>query len=270
MRLHKLTLCATAFALAGCGDGSGPTISPAAKAAIARFDYLADSLTNAGNPDDAQIFTGAAEAVRVTGDVGTIPVSIDGSIHNFSALTLQLTLPGGTFCDDLGCEETPTVQEQFLLAWQEDPIGRVLFIAKDGFGPKSLAFDTASTDTLTAPPPGVALVGDEAGDGWFSIAGTASNQGINVTGACAKPRQETPGVRYSCHRATYRWSADFTAGESAGDAIGTEHHIVIPSTVVAGAILSITGFTDELGARIGDAPIRSRLALKRDRARARR
>lgn len=165
MRLHKLTLCATALALAACGEGSGPTISAAAKLAIARFDYLAD---------------------------------------------------------------------------------------------------------LTAPPPGVALVGDAAGDGWFSIAGTASNQGINVTGVCARPRQETPGVRYSCHRATYRWSADFTAGESAGDAIGTEHHVVIPSTVVAGAILSITGFTDDLGARIGDAPIRSRLALKRDRARARR
>lgn len=270
MRLNTLTLCATALALSGCGDASGPTISPAAKSAIARFEYLADSATNAGNPDEGQLYTGAAEAIRVTGDVGTIPVSIDGSISEFSALTLQLTLPGATVCDEFSCADSPPVQEQFLIAWQEEPMGRLLFIAKDGFGTKSVAFDTTTVDTLTAPPPGIALVGDEGGDGWFSIAGTASNQGITVFGACAKPRQETPGVRYSCHRATYRWSADFTAGESAGDAIGTEHHVVIPSTVVAGAMLALTGFTDELAMRIGDAPIRSRLVLKRDRARARR
>jgi hypothetical protein len=266
MRLRNLTLCVAALALAGCGDSSGPTVSPAAKSAIARFEFLADSLTNAGNPDDAQIFTGAAEAVRVTGDVGTIPVSIDGTASDFSALTLHLQLPGGTVCDDVSCETTPPVQEQFLIAWQEDPVGRILFIAKDGFGTRSVAYDTTATDTLTAPPPGVALVGDEAGDGWYSIAGSATNQGLTVSGACAKPKEETPGIRYDCRHATYRWSADFTAAETAGDAIGTEHHVVIPSSVVAGAAIAITGFTDELAASIGRAPIRSRLVLKRDRA----
>lgn len=270
MRTRNLTLCAAALALAGCGDSNGPTISPAAKSAIARFDFLADSLTNAGNTDDAQIFTGAAEAVRMTGDVGTIPVSIDGTASDFHALTLHLTIPGGTICDDVSCQSAPPVQEQFLLAWQEDPINRIMFIAKDGFGSKSLAYDTTATDTLTAPPPGIALVGDETGDGWYSIGGSASNQGLSVTDHCAKPRQETPGVSFDCRHATYRWSADFTAGETAGDAIGSEHHVVIPSSVVAGAVIQITGFSDTFAASVGRSPIRDRLVLKRERALARR
>jgi hypothetical protein len=270
MRIHRLILGAAAVALVACGkDSSGPTISPAAAKAIARFDYLADSATNAGNPDDAQLFTGAAEAVRVTGDVGTLPVSIDGTSSDFFALSLQLTMPASSACDEFGCYDTPASEEQFLVAWQEEPAGRVMFISKDGFGAKNVAFDTTSVDTLTAPPPGVALVADESGAGWFSTAGTASNQAVGTGGACARLREPTPGVAYSCSHATYRWSADFTAGEAAGAAIGTEHHIVIPATVVAGAKLAITGFTGEVAAKLGKAPIRSRLVLKRDRAIAR-
>ena len=270
MHFRSLIVCASAAALVACGDDSaGPTISPAAARAIARFDYLADSATNAGNPDEAQLYTGAAEAVRVTGDVATLPVSIDGTGTDFYALTLQLSLPPQSYCDEFGCEESPGVEEQLLLAWQEDPARRVMFIAKDGFGSKSLAFDTTAADTMTAPPPGIALVGEEGGDGWFSTAGTTSNQAVSTGGSCAKLRQETPGIRYSCEHATYRWSADFTAGEAAGDAVGTEHHIVVPSTVVAGAKLALIGFTDEFAARVGGAPIRSRLVLKRDRARNR-
>ena len=272
MHFRSVTTFAVAFAAVACGENSsGPTISPAAAKAIARFDFLADSAANAGNPDEAQIYTGAAEAVRVAGDVGTLPVSIDGTSTDFYALTLQLTLPAQSLCDETGCVESLAVEENLLLAWQEEPSGRILFIAKDGFGSRSLAFDTTALDTLTGPPPAIALVGDQAGEGWFSIGGTTSSQAVGTGGSCAKLREETPGIRYSCAHATYRWSADFTAGEADGDAIGTEHHVVIPSTVVAGAKLAIldVNFNDEYVARVGDSPIRDRLVLKRDRTRAR-
>jgi hypothetical protein len=269
MHLRSFIVSATALSLIACGkDSSGPTITPAAADAIARFDYLADSAAAAGATDEAEIYTGAAEAIRVAGDVGTIGIDIDGATTDFSALSLQLALPAQEFCDEFGCETVPAVDEHFLVAWQEMPLGRVLFVAKSGTGTRSLEFDTTAVDTMTAPPPGVALVGDENGESWFSIAGTTNNSAVSVGGECARPREQTPGISYNCAHATYRWSADFTAGEADGDAIGTEHHIVIPSTVVAGARLSVANMSGRVATKIGRAPVRSRLVLKRDRARA--
>lgn len=270
MRLPSLVLCVTVLALAACGgDTSGPSRNATATRAIARFDYLADSSAAVGDSAGARIFSAAAEAVRASGDVATLPISIDGASSDFNAIAFQLNLPATTTCGEFRCQPQGPFEEHLLVAWQEDPSARVIFIAKDGPGSRSVTIDTAALDTATAPPAGLALVGEESGAAWYSTGGTASDATVSTGDACPQPREATPGAAFTCSQVTFRWSADFTATDGGGDFGGTTHRVVIAATDVPGARVDVSSMTGTLSAMAGRAPVRSRLGLRVERARSR-
>lgn len=272
MQLRSLLLASATLALAACGgDTSGPTSSAAATRAIRRFQFLADSSAAVGDSSGAQLFSAAADAVRASGDVRVLPIGIDGTSSDFNAIAFQLTLPAATTCDDFGCRQEGPFEEHLLMAWQEDP-DRIVFIAKDGPGTRSVAIDTAAIDTATTPPTGLALVGTGSGDsgeGWYSTGGTSTDALLSTGNACPPPREATPGAGFTCAQATFRWSADFTAIDAAPDSPGATHRVVIAATEVPGARVDVTAMNGTVSAMLGRAPVRSRLALRVERARVR-
>ena len=272
MQLRSLLLAAAALAFTACGgETSGPTSSAAATRAIRRFGYLADSSAAVGDSSGAQLFSAAADAVRASGDVSALPISIDGASSAFSAFAFQLTLPAATSCDDFGCRQEGPFEEHLLMAWQEDP-DRIVFIAKDGPGSRSVAIDTAALDTATVPPAGLAHVGTgsgESSDGWYSTGGSSSDALVSTGDACPPPREATPGAGFTCAQATFRWSANFTAIEAATGSPGATHRVVIAATEVPGARVDVTAMNGTVSAMLGRAPVRSRLALRVERARGR-
>ena len=271
MRHKSVSFAAFALLLASCGkDSSGPSTSPEAARAIARFTFLADSVTAAGDPETGQVFTGAADAVRMSGDVSTISISVDGSAAEYNALTLSLHVPGMSDCDEYECYETEPLDENLLLAWREEVDPSVMFIATMGTGTHSVAIDTTTPveeEPISTPPMGLALFGSESGEGWFSTAGTATNAAVSTASACARPKTETPGVRFTCSRATYRWSANFTADEAEGDDIGAKHNVVIAASNVSGARVVLADMSGAAASKMGRSPIMTRLSHRRDRSR---
>lgn len=273
MRLRSLALSLVALAIAACrGDTSGPTSSSAATRAADRFRYLADSSAAVGDSSGAQLFAVAADAVRAGGDVTTLPIVIDGASSDFSAIAFQLNLPATTTCDELGCREEGPFQEHVLVAWQEAPSDRIVVIAKDGPGARPVALDTTVLDTtalytITTPPAGFALVGAEAGAGWYSTGGTASDALVSTGGACPPPREQTPGVAFTCTQAMFNWSADFTAAEALIDAPGATHRIVIAGANVPGARVEVSAMSGSVSAMLGRAPVRSRLLFRVEKGR---
>ena len=266
MRHKALSVASAALLLAGCGkDSNSPTTSPEAARAIARFTYLADSLTDAGDPESGQIFTGAADAVRMSGDISTVSISIDGSASEYNALTLSLHMPAMSECDEFECYETPAADENLLLAWREEVDPSVMFIATAGTGTHTVKLDTTSVEPPEEIATGIALYGSESGEAWVSSEGTATNAAVSTGSACARPKTETPGVRFTCTRSVYRWSANFTATESDGEVAGASHDVEIGATNVSGARVVMIDMGTNMARSLGRAPIRTRLVHKRDR-----
>lgn len=272
MRLKLLALPASLLFASACNDSSGPTTSPEATSAIQRFTQLADSATQAGDPQSAQIFLGAADAVRMAGDVNTMRITVDGVASDYNALTLSMRVPASEYCDEeFGCETTPEMEENMLLAWRESTNSSLLFLATNGFGNKSLAFDTAQfSDTATAPtdelPPGLGIFATESGEAWFSTGGSTTSSIAGTSGACGRPQTETPGMQFNCTKTSFSWSASFTANEAEGDAVGAAHTIVVPATVVPGIRIVLQDMSGNAKKALGRSPIRTRLVAKRDKA----
>jgi hypothetical protein len=111
----------------------------------------------------------------------------------------------------------------------------------------------------------VGIFATEAGETWFSTAGSTTSAMAGSNGACARPRTETPGVRFNCTRTTFTWGANFTANEAQGDALGTSHTIVVPATAVPGVRIVLQDMSGNMKKSIGRSPIMTRLVAKRDR-----
>jgi hypothetical protein len=194
--MKRFLLCAAAlFGASACSsDTTAPQVYSPSDAAHAAdtFAHLADSVSRSGGDADvSSAYAAIAGAVRASGRVAPITLTIDGAPASCIGTVVVTEMSQGVYCVRAPC---PPISQTFrnLIAWDKDNPKRVVQLTSTSdveeisviVNPNLLASYAAMASLIYL---------DGAGGTYFGTSGTQSFTEFNTKALCPAPQAPTGG-----------------------------------------------------------------------------
>ncbi|HET7458061.1 MAG TPA: hypothetical protein VFJ74_10425 [Gemmatimonadaceae bacterium] len=282
VRPAAVALLALVPALACSDSSTGPNGAKVATQAADNFDHVADSLTNAGNPDDASVYQSLADLIRAVGRADQVVVKVDGRSVTHTTLAFETLVPASACAnstDPVLCREFNPAFTQVVLGWTGTNL-KESFVAYSeqtgsasvsdaGSGPYPPAYVYYSIRDVYGPD--TDLFGATSST-WYSAEGTVTMQPGARSGNCTVPAGSEPGITFTCFKASFSPAFDVTALDYASTTTPTSKHITMASQRVDGLSADVTQVYDDGSSTLGvarpsvvrrDAALTTRALLRR-------